>query len=144
MTQMSAKQWPWNLTTRMGLHHRSRRVTLLVASIVILSLADLIITLAYLRAHWMMEANPIAAWLIRYTQSSWTLVAYKCATMGTCVAVLYRLRKHAAGEAAAWCAVAILTVMSLMWHNYSRQFENPEDMVLAQTHTSNDSWLGLP
>lgn len=123
---------------------RSRRVALLVVGVVILSLADLVITLAYLRANWMMEANPIAAYLIKSTQSAWPLAVYKCVTVGTCVALLYRLRRHKAGEVAAWCAVGILAVMSVMWHKYSLHFDDPQEMMLVQTTVGTEYRLGLP
>ncbi len=123
---------------------RARRVTLLVAGIIVLSVADLIITLAFLRANWMMEANPIAAYLIKTTQSPWVLAAFKAASVGICVALLYRLRQHLAGEVAAWCAVGILAVMSVMWHSYSKQFDDQHHMILAQAPLADDYRLGLP
>ena len=43
---------------------RSRRVILLIVGIVVLSLADLIVTLWHLTSVGMAEANPIAAWII--------------------------------------------------------------------------------
>ena len=123
---------------------RPRRVTLLVAGIIVLSLADLIVTLAFLRANWMMEANPIAAYLIRTTQSPWALAAFKGLSVSVCVALLYRLRRHASGEIAAWCAVGILAIMSVMWHSYSTHFDDPQHMILAQVGASEDYRLGLP
>lgn len=124
--------------------HRSRRVTLLVLGIMILSFADLVVTLAYLKAHWMMEANPIAAYLISSTQSPWALVAFKGASVGICVALLYRVRHCVAAEIAAWCALCILAGMSLMWHTYSAHFDNPEEMLMAQMTIGDDPRIGLP
>jgi len=129
---------------RVGLCHRPRRVILLVLGIVVLSVADLVVTLAYLRAHWMMEANPIAAYLISATHSPWPLVAYKAATVAICVALLYRVRHHVAGEVAAWCAVGILAGMSLMWRSYSAHFDNPEELLTVQMALSDDPRMGLP
>ena len=126
---------------------RSRRVVLMVAGIVALSLADLVITLAFLSANSMMEANPIAMWLIEYTQSAWTLSAFKAASVGVCVAVLLRFRRHMAGELAAWCAVAILAVMAVMWREYSDHFDETHFMILAQgsSISGGESFgLGLP
>jgi hypothetical protein len=122
---------------------RSRRVVLLVAGIIILSLADLVVTIAFLRANSMMEANPIAAYLIRVTQSAWVLAAYKTLTVLICVALIYKVRKHLAGEVAAWCAVGILAVMSVMWAQYSRQLDDPQHLSLVQT-MADDMRLGLP
>src|SRR5262249_40311360 len=107
--------------------NRSRRVIVLIAGIIILSIGDLIVTLAFLQANWMIEANPIAAYLIRSTQSPWALAAFKMSTVAICVLVLYRLRHRAAGEVAAWVSVAILAIMSLMWRSYSTHFDGPND-----------------
>jgi len=124
--------------------NRSRRVIVLITGIIILSVADLAVTLEFLQAKWMIEANPIAAYLIRSTQSPWALAAFKMLTVGICVFLLYRLRHKAAGEAAAWLAVAILAIMSLMWHSYSTHFDGPDDILLVQSDVTQDMRLGLP
>jgi hypothetical protein len=123
---------------------RSRRVTLLLLGIIALSAADLAVTLAFLRAQWMMEANPIAAYLIQTTQSAWALALFKACSVGTCVAVLYRLRRSMAGEVAAWLSIAILTVMSVMWHAYARHLDAHEEILLAQIGSCTDDRLALP
>jgi hypothetical protein len=123
---------------------RARRVTLLVLGIIVLSLGDLAVTLAYLRANWMMEANPIAAYIIRTTQSPWALAAFKCCTVAICATLLYRMRHFRSGEVAAWCGMAVLTVMSIMWRSYADHLQDAE-VFLAQTATTyQDGRLGLP
>ena len=64
---------------------RPRRVVVLIVGIILLSLGDLAITLIDLRSTGMMEANPIAGYPIRLTQSASALVAYKMLTVGMCV-----------------------------------------------------------
>ena len=124
---------------------RAHRVIVLVAGIVILSLADLVVTLAYLKANWMMEANPLASYIIRSTQSAWALAAFKCCTVTVCATLLLRLRRARAGEVAAWCGIGLLTVMSIMWRCYSHHFDDPEELFLAQTSMIFDEdRLGLP
>lgn len=123
---------------------RPRRVTVLLAGIAVLSLADLAVTIAYLQANSMMEANPLAAYVIRATQSVWVLVAFKLATVAVCVGLLYRVRRHLCGEVAAWCALAILAAISVMWHSYSNQIEGMEEVMLAQITMGDDDLLGLP
>jgi hypothetical protein len=125
-----------------GLSHRPRRVLLLLAGIIVLSLADLIVTLAHMKIG-MMEANPIAVYLVKSTQSPWALAAFKVLTVSVCVALLYRLRRHAEGEIAAWLAVGILTGMSIMWHCYTEGMDRREDIMLAQNGVVNDHWLML-
>lgn len=124
---------------------RSRRVTILVSGIIILSLADLVVTLAYLKANWMMEANPLAAWIIKTTQSGWALAAFKCCTVAICAALLLRLRRFRSGEVAAWCGIGVLTVMSIMWRAYAEHLDDPETLFLAQNMIGFDEGrLGLP
>jgi hypothetical protein len=120
---------------------RSRRVALLILAIVILSVADLVVTLAYARSGGMMEANPIALYLAKVTRSMWALAGYKFLTVGMCTAVLYRLRQYPISEVAAWAAVLILTAMSFMWHTYSKQVDTTAEMCLARGGTQNDHWL---
>jgi len=134
---------PANIRAGCFWRHRSRRVTVLMAGIVLLSVADLLVTLAYARGGGMMEANPIALYLVRVTQSAWALAAYKMLTVGICVALLYRLRKYAVSEVAAWCAVAILAGMSLMWHNYASQLNEPEQMALVKCDDQPDHWMAF-
>lgn len=124
---------------------RARRVTLLVLGIIVLSLVDLAITLAYLRANWMMEANPLAAYIIRSTNSPWVLAAFKCCTVGICAALLLHLRRFRSGEIAAWCGIGVLTVMAIMWHAYADHMDDHQEMLLAHTGMSyDDDRLGLP
>ena len=99
---------------------RPMRVVVLLAGVVVLSLADLAITIAHLRGVGMIEVNPIAAYLIKTTGSSWALAAYKCATLAVCVALLYRARRHVIGEMACWLALAILAGLSVVWDSYTK------------------------
>ncbi len=129
---------------RRGGRGRSMRVMVLLGGVVILSLGDLLLTLAHLRSTGMMEANPIAVYLIKSTQSAWVLVAYKALTVGVCVALLYRLRRHVQAEIGAWCAVALLAFMSVNWYGYVRLLDdNPELFRLAQAGAFEDDWLFL-
>ena len=125
-----------------ALRRRGRRVTVLVAGVVVLSVADLVVTLAHLRTVGMLEANPIAEYLIRTTRSPWALAGYKAFTVGVCVALLYRLRRHTAGEVAAWCALGILAAMSVLWHVYSIELESPQAVRMAQWDHG-EEWLFL-
>jgi hypothetical protein len=121
---------------------RSRRVILLIVGIVLLSLGDLLITITYLQSTGMLEANPIAGYIIRLTGSVSALTMYKALTVGICVALLYRLRRLVEGEVAAWCAVSILAFMSLQWYHYARQFDT-SDLELARSAVFGQEWLVL-
>ena len=110
---------------------RSRRVMALLGAVVLLSLGDLLVTLAYLKSVGLMEANPIAVYLIESTQSAWVLACFKGLTVGFCATVLFCLRRHREGEIGAWCAAAILGLTALQWHQYARYVDTPEAVHLA-------------
>lgn len=141
-----AAERPANLTIGLsplaGSGHRARRVVLLIAGIMLLSLADLVITITHLQSLGMVEANPIAAYLIRTTGSPIVLTAYKTLTVAICVAVLYRLRRHHLGELGAWLSVLILGGMCLVWHDYTERLNEMDDFMLVKASQS-ENWLFL-
>jgi hypothetical protein len=99
---------------------RSERVTWLLSGVIILSLADLFLTISYLTSVGMSEGNPIALWLLQTTNSVWPLVLYKALTVAVCVTLLYRTRRKRQSELASWCALLILVTLSIWWNQYSR------------------------
>ena len=111
--------------------------------VLVLSLADLLVTLMHLKSRGLMEANPIAAWIIGHTGSVSVLAAYKAATVAVCVGLLYRLRRHVQGEVAAWCAIMILAVVSFHWYQYGREIDGLVDIELARQGAYGDDWLIL-
>lgn len=100
--------------------HRSERVTWLLVGVVLLSLADLFLTITYLTSVGMSEGNPIALWLLHTTNSVWPLALYKIATVAVCVSLLYFNRYKRQSELASWCAMIILVALSIWWNQYSR------------------------
>ena len=99
---------------------RSERVTWLLGGVILLSLADLLLTISYLTSVGMSEGNPIALWLLQTTNSVWPLVFYKGLTVAICVTLLYRTRRKRQSELASWCAMLILVTLSIWWNQYSR------------------------
>jgi hypothetical protein len=106
----------------------------LLAGVVVLSLADLVITLTHMRGAGLLEANPLVVLLVRSTGSSLSLVCFKLLTLLICVGLLYRVRHHVQGEIAAWCALLILVGLAFIWDRYSREMSTPEhiDLVNAE------------
>jgi hypothetical protein len=128
------------IDVRLG--RRARRVHVLLASIAVLSLADLVITLTHLRSMGMAEANPVAAYLIRTTQSVPVLIAFKVLTVGVCVALLHRLRHERIGEFACWLSLGVLVWLSLIWGAYSDDMPAPPPEALVRQDGS-EAWLRL-
>ena len=123
--------------------NRPRRTLVLILGIIALSAADLAVTLAHLTTVGMLEANPIAAWLVRSTGSMWVLGVYKALTVAVCVGLLYRLRHHRTGELAAWCALAILVLMCFMWRDYAWFLAEPANLDLAHAASTHPDWILL-
>jgi len=122
---------------------RSRRVVLLIVGIVVLSIGDLGVTLLHLKSSGMMEANPVAAWIIAHTGSGVLLTAYKAVTVAICAGLLFRLRRHAEGEIGAWCALLILAAVSFQWYQYTREIDDVMDIELARQGAYDEDWLVL-
>lgn len=134
--------WTVGLSRQNVLGTRERRVGILLVSIIVLSAADLLLTIAHLQTIGMIEANPIAAFLIRTTASAWILSAYKLCTVAVCVSLLFRLRRHRSSEIAGWVALAVLGAMAVQWHFYSASLDSPEMLALARSHYP-DAWLSI-
>lgn len=122
---------------------RARRVTVILVGVVLLSIADLVLTVAHLRSVGMSETNPIAAWIIQFTGSWVGLTAYKSLTVLVSVGVLYRLRRHLSGEIAAWCCLALLTGLSFIWSQYAVLAENFADESVVMIERAKGDWYEL-
>jgi hypothetical protein len=104
---------------------RASRVIVLLGGIVALSAADLVATISHLEIG-MIESNPLARLIIESTNSMGALAAFKVATVAVCVAVIYRLRASAQGEAAAWMATLILCALTVWWGVASSELTHPD------------------
>jgi uncharacterized membrane protein len=121
-----------------------RRLLVLLGAIIVLSAADLAVTLTHLRTIGMIEANPVASWLIRTTQSPWSLVAFKALTVLSCVSLLYRLRGRQAAEVGAWLALLALVCLCVQWHAYTVRFvDDSEQLLLARNGSFAENWIVL-
>lgn len=122
---------------------RSRRVTVVLAGVVLLSLADLVLTVLHLRTVGMSETNPIAAWIIEITGSWLGLTSYKTLTVLVSVGVLYRLRRHLSGEIASWCCLGLLTGLSFVWSQYALVSANFADESVVSIERAKGDWYEL-
>lgn len=99
---------------------RPCRVVALIFTIVLLSLADLYITLLYLHSGGMGEANPVARWIMGHG-SPGLLILWKLGTVATAVTLFYLTRRTRAAEVGAWFCVVLLTWLTIRWHRYSEE-----------------------
>jgi hypothetical protein len=134
---MSAIGSPTTMDLLIGPHRggsgRPRRVTILLIAILLLSAGDLVMTLIYLRGVGMLEANPVARVVMSFNSPA-MLAAYKLATVGFTVGILYCARRTRYGEGAAWICCGVLACLTLHWARYIDTVSRlgADDIVLAQ------------
>jgi len=96
---------------------RETRVLSLILAIAVMSLADLGMTLTHLTTIGMLEANPIARWIMQM-QSPALLILWKLGTLGIASAILLKARRLTCGEVAAWICAAVLLWLMVRWSVY--------------------------
>lgn len=121
---------------------RSRRVLLLLGVIFVLSVADLVLTLIYLREVGMIEANPIAR-RVMSTGSPAVLVGWKLALVAFAVSVLGVARRRLSAEIGAWIATAALGLLCLQWHSYIGQVHELTPYLEVLERAPESNWMAM-
>jgi hypothetical protein len=132
-TPPSATSW---LTRLRGTSARSRRVSVLLTAVLLISLADLDMTLAYATSGGMIEANPIARAVMSYG-SSGVLAAWKLASVALCVGILFRTRARRSAEIATWVCFLMLVWLSFRWEKYNEQMPIFGSTVMVDAEAGN-------
>jgi len=92
---------------------RSLRVVVLSVGIVVMSVADLYLTLLFVTQTGMDEMNPLARAMMEY-QSPMILALWKMGTVVISIGILIAIRKQRSAELGAW--IGCLVMGSLMFH----------------------------
>lgn len=122
---------------------REQRLTLLITVIVVLSVADLLFTLAHLHSLGMIEANPLARALI-HTGDSHQLISFKLASVGIGCGCLFLGRRSARIEAAAWVCAIGLAALTVHWFNYNAEIKAIADQLVEITpEGASPMWVTL-
>lgn len=134
LVQAQARQRYW-------LWKRSNRVITLVGVVVILSVADLYMTMMHLATIGMLEGNPLARWIMRNLDPV-ALVLWKSVTLLVAGAILVKIRHTRHGEFAAWICTAILVWLMFRWYGYSSSLSmlTVEEIRLV-TETGASQWV---
>jgi len=122
---------------------RRWRIAFLVSVIVLLSLADLFVTMTLLNSVGMAEANPLAAFIMR-SGNPFSLILYKLGSVSLSVGIILLIRDRWQGEFAAWIAVVILMALAWHWNVYHTQLEkldNSFPIFEAQKHADWQTWM---
>lgn len=125
------------------LSSRAARVSVLVGVIVVLSLADLYLTLLYLRSVGMGEANPLAHLIMTYCSVE-ALAAWKILTVVLASTILVKLRKVRSAEIGAWTCAIGLCVLTVHWYRYSREVSQLTPVIHAMASIESAQWMHDP
>lgn len=124
-----------------GLSRWSRpewRMAGLLMVIATVSLADLWLTLTYLKNGGMSEGNPIARWIISMN-CAWVLVAFKSVLVGFTISVLWWARQRRIAEVAAWFGCLVMVWLCFRWDGYTTHVA---DVVSAEPEiTETSMWM---
>ena len=93
-------------------HVRATRVLLLLGTALIVSVADLIMTLKFVTSVGMIEANPIARWIMKSGDAT-SLTIFKMALTLASLGTIFYFRRKRCAEIAAWIAFAVMLALSL-------------------------------
>ncbi len=121
---------------------RPARVLVLIAATIILSLADLYITLLYLHSGGMGEANPVARWVIGFNMPA-LLVVWKVATVAVASGILYFYRAQRLGELGAWTCCLILVWLTLRWQTYHAEIPELTASLNAIHTYGSERWVQM-
>ncbi len=121
---------------------RALRVYTLMAAIVLMSAADLYMTLTHLSGVGMGEANPIARWVMSYG-SPWLLGVWKFGCIGLACLIFTIARYRRSGEIACWTCLAVLTALTVHWIAYSAEASTltPQMHIIASGEAAN--WVRM-
>ena len=126
----------------LGPHRRTARMTGLLAGILLLSGADLFMTLTHLRGIGMVEVNPIARSVIAHHSQS-TLVLWKTATVLLAIGILFYARRRAVAEVGAVIGCSVLVCLTLQWTHYNASITEltSELNTLTSSPSEDGAWM---
>jgi hypothetical protein len=124
---------------------RRRRLYLAMIALVLMGMADLYCTLAYMTMSGMIEVNPVARAMITIGEGP-QLILFKVFTMALSCGALFLARENRKSETAAWLCTVVMLVLTLHWANYNRRAPNftNELTTLAMSHGEHEPrWVKL-
>lgn len=121
---------------------RERRVLLLLATIVVMSLADLHMTLEQLTSFGLLEGNPLARSIISYN-SPVILAAWKLATVAMTTGILFWFRRRRSGEVAAWVCWLVLAALMVQWLRYSHEIPSLTAELNHMSTLGDHRWVAM-
>ncbi len=121
---------------------RSRRVVVLLGVILVLGLADLVLTLIYVMEIGLIEDNPIAR-LVLETGGPGSLVVGKLASVGFTIGVLFWVRTRGIAEVAAVFGAVVMIWVTARWMGYIETSAHLTASLEEMEFHSNGAWMSL-
>lgn len=118
-------------------------MVILVAATVLVSLADLYMTMVYATTVGMHEANPLARALMLYN-CPWIVVAFRMLTIALFGLVLMRARHRPISEVAAWVCMAAMAWLAFRWEAYNRSAADVTGAMLLADGSDEFVSIGQP
>lgn len=118
MRQAELSIAPTTLAEGFAARRRSWRVLLAVGVIAAISLADLYLTLLYVRTIGFAEGNPLARWVMQFN-CPWVLGVWKVLLVGLTCSIFIYCRHRRFAECGAWFGVAVMVWLAGQWSSYA-------------------------
>lgn len=115
--------WPAWVAKAAQPHVRATRVLLLLGAALIVSVADLVMTLRFVTSVGMIEANPIARWIMKSGDAT-TLTIFKMVLTLLSLGTIFFFRRHRSAEIAAWFCFGVMLLLSLHWLDFVSSVQN--------------------
>lgn len=114
---------------------RARIVITLLVGVVLMSLGDLYMTLTYATRVGMIEANPIARFIMGYNSPA-LVIAFKVLTLGVGVGIIFRYRRSTYAFYAACICFGVLCWLTFRWVEYNAYADELNNYIhiLAENH----------
>lgn len=121
---------------------RAIRVVCLTFAMVLMSLADLQITMMYLRTVGMGEGNPVARFVMGHGSPA-LLVVWKCASVSLTALVFVRYRDRRFTEGACWFACLVLVWLLMQWTTYAEEAWRLTPALHSMPDTDSALWVRM-
>lgn len=121
---------------------RSRRVIALLIAVVLMSIADLEMTLGFATSGGFLEANPIAHFIMQHGSVT-AVAAWKLLTVLFFALILYRARSRGIAEYAAWFCFFTMLWLMLRWNGYTEQVALITPYMATAEQLADPRWVSL-
>ncbi len=118
---------------------RPRRVALLALAMILMGLADLQLTLTYMRSAGMLELNPLARAMVDLGGAP-QLIRFKLFSIAASAGLLYLMRRHSLAERCAWVSCAALLLLTAHWVHYNN---NATAIGVASADLADHRWVAI-